>query len=84
MALAFEEVIKDTEYFKNINYRLKENPVPKHVLVEYGNKINLALKGFDECKELLRNFLFSNRVNNHSYKYALFLNNKEKIYLDNI
>lgn len=84
MALAFEEVIKETEYFKNINYRLKENPVPKNVLIEYGKKINLALKGFDNCKELLRNSLFADRVNNKSYKYALFLNNNENIYLNNI
>ena len=80
MALAFQEVIKDTEYFKNINYRLKENPVPKKVLIEYGKKINLGLKGFDKCKELLRNSLFE-RVHNPSYNYALFLNKKEGIFL---
>ena len=51
MALAFQNVIKDTEYFKNTEYRLKENPVPREVLVEYGNIINLALKGFDDCKK---------------------------------
>jgi len=81
LALAFQNVIKDTEYYKNINYRLKENPVPKDVLIEYGNVINLALKGFDECKDILKKSLFAERVNNQSYKYALFLNNDEKIYL---
>ena len=82
MALSFQDVIKNTEYFKNIDYRLKENPVPKKVLIEYGKTINLALKGFDNCKELLRNSLFSERINNRSYNYAIFLNNKENIYLD--
>lgn len=81
MALAFQNVIKDTEYYKNINYRLKENPVPKNVLVEYGKVINLALKGFDECKDILRKSLFTEKINNQSYKYAMFLNNDEKIYL---
>ena len=83
MALAFQNVIKDTEYFKNTEYRLKENPVPREVLVEYGNIINLALKGFDDCKKLLKETLFSERVNNQSYNYALFLNKKENIYLTN-
>ena len=81
MALAFQNVIKDTEYFKNTNYRLKENAVPKEVLIEYGKTINLSLKGFDECKKLLRETLFSERINNQSYNYALFLNKKEKIFL---
>lgn len=81
MALAFQNVIKDTTYFKNRDYRLKENPVPKNVLIEYGKKINLGLKGFDECKKLLRESLFSPIQNNRSYDYALFLNNKEHIYL---
>lgn len=81
MALAFQNVIKDTEYFKNTDYRLKENPVPREVLVEYGNTINLALKGFDDCKTLLKESLFSDRVNNQSYNYALFLSKEENIYL---
>lgn len=82
MALAFQDIIKDTEYFINNNYRLKENPVPKEVLLEYGQRINLGLKGFNECKTLLIDSLFSERVNNRSYKYALFLNNNENIFLD--
>ena len=56
MALAFEDVIKDTGYYKR--YRLKNEPVPKEILEEYGNVINLSLKGFDECKSLLRHHLF--------------------------
>ena len=56
MALSFEEVIKDTRYYKE--YRLTQNPVPKEVLIEYGKVINLGLRGFENCKGLLRHHLF--------------------------
>ena len=56
MALAFEDVIKDTEYYKY--YRLRNAPIPKDVLKEYGQIINIGLKGFDKCKRLLRHHLF--------------------------
>ena len=56
MALAFESVIKDTTYYKQ--YRLKNVPVPRDVLIEYGKVINLGLQGFTECKTLLRQQLF--------------------------
>ena len=56
MALAFEKVIKDTEYYKK--YRRNDKPVPKNVLEEYGTVIDLSLNGFDECKALLRHRLF--------------------------
>lgn len=82
IALAFIDIIKDTEFYKNVNYRIKENPVPKNVLIEYGRVINLALKGFDKCKELLKQHLFDPRLSNKSYDYALFLGNKLGIKLD--
>ena len=56
MAKAFESVIKDSIYYKE--YRLKDEPVPRDVLLEYGSIINLGMKGFDECKALLRAQLF--------------------------
>ena len=56
MALAFEEVIKGTTYYRQ--YRLKNIPVPKDVLIEYGHVINLGLNGFDKCKSLLRRQMF--------------------------
>lgn len=56
MALAFENVIKNTTYFKQ--YRLRNIPVPKDVLIEYGQVINLGLKGFNECKVLLKEQMF--------------------------
>ena len=56
MARAFEAVIKDTAYYTD--YRLSNDPVPKKVLEEYGNVINMGLRGFDECKRILRKHLF--------------------------
>ncbi len=56
MALAFQNIIKNTEYYKE--YRLIDVPVPKEVLVEYGNTINLGLRGFEDCKEILKSHLF--------------------------
>ncbi len=56
MAKAFEAIIKNTEYYRL--YRRNDEAVPKKVLEEYGKVINLTLKGFDECKALLRHYLF--------------------------
>lgn len=56
MAKAFEVVIKDTEYYKA--YRRNDKAVPRRVLEEYGKVINIGLKGFDECKRILRHFMF--------------------------
>jgi len=58
MALEFQGIIKDTEYYKR--YRLNNVPVPKDVLLEYGNVINIGLKGFEVCKKNLRKHLFEN------------------------
>ena len=58
MALEFQRIIKDTEYYKK--YRLNNVPVPKDVLLEYGNVINIGLKGFEVCKKNLRKHLFEN------------------------
>ena len=53
---SFERVIKDTKYYQE--YRLADRPVPRDVLIEYGQVINLGLKGFDETKSILRHRLF--------------------------
>lgn len=80
LALAFEEVIKDTAYYKN--YRLQKDPeVPKGALVEFGNTASLDLHGFDECKKLLKSALFkpvnNERLSNknliESAKYLKFI-----------
>ena len=56
MAKAFENVIKGTEYYKS--YRRNDKAVPRSVLEEYGKVINFGLKGFDECKSILRHYMF--------------------------
>ena len=61
MALEFQSIIKDTEYYKH--YRLNDVPVPKDVLIEYGKAINLGLNGFESCKESLRRHLFEKPAN---------------------
>lgn len=56
MAKAFETIIKDTAYYKS--FRCNDEPVPRSVLEEYGEVINLGLVGFDECKSLLKRYMF--------------------------
>ena len=70
MAIAFEKVIKDTEYYKN--YRLKNTSVPKNVLLELGQVLKFDLDGFDAVKKLLKTALFEP-------KYNQKLNNKNLI-----
>ena len=65
MALAFERVIKETQYYKK--YRLLDIDVPEEVLKEYGHIINIGLVGFDECKEILKQKMFES---NRSFKLA--------------
>lgn len=56
MALAFENVIEDTEYYKK--YRITDKAVPRSVLEQYGKVINIGLNGFVRCKEILKHRLF--------------------------
>lgn len=58
LALSFQDVIKDTEYYKA--YRLNDSPIPRKVLEEYGRVINLGLSGFNGCKDSLKKHLFEN------------------------
>ncbi len=68
MALAFEDIIKDTEYYKN--YRLKNVTVPEAVLKELGQVLKFNLDGFDKVKALMREALFApknnERINNEN------------------
>lgn len=57
MAVAFEDVIKHTEYYKN--YRFSDKPVPVSALVELGNTINLSMNQLPECRRLLKEALFT-------------------------
>lgn len=61
IALAFEEIIKDTEYYKN--YRLSDVPVPESVLKELGQVLKFNLDDFDKVKELMRKALFAPKNN---------------------
>ena len=56
LALAFQSVIKDTEYYKH--YRKRNVPVPRHVLEEYGRVIRFDFHGFAECKEIMKKYFF--------------------------
>ena len=56
LALAFQSVIKDTEYYKH--YRKRNVPVPRHVLEEYGKVIRFDFHGFTECKEIMKKYFF--------------------------
>ena len=56
LALAFEKVIKNTEYYRS--YRLNNTPIPRSVLEELGRAISLNMTGMDECKALLREAFF--------------------------
>lgn len=71
MALDFQNCIKDTEYYKH--YRLKDIPVPRDVLIEYGKTINIGLNGFENCKASLRKHLFENPMLKCSADYVKFI-----------
>lgn len=82
IALAFENVIKDTDYYRS--YRLNDIPVPRSVLEDLGMRIDLSMNKMEECKRLLRdvfftptkNILFDNENLILSKEYLLFLNRK--------
>ena len=56
LALAFQSVIKNTEYYRY--YRLRKESVPRHVLEEYGKAIRFDFRGFDKCKEIMKKYFF--------------------------
>ena len=56
LALAFQSVIKDTQYYKQ--YRTRNTPVPRNVLEEYGRVIRFDFQGFTKCKEIMKKYFF--------------------------
>ena len=77
MALAFEKVICGTSYYRE--YRLRNVPVPREVLLEYASVISLDMKHFERCKELLRKHLFEyNSQLNACAQYALLVHSITK------
>lgn len=80
MALAFERVIKNTQYYKK--YRLLDVDVPESVLKEYGKVINFGLVGFDECKTILREKMFETKRYSklaESATYIKYLDDKYRL-----
>lgn len=75
MALAFESLIKNTEYFKT--YRRNDLAVPKDVLIELGNILSLSLKGFDQPKKLLiKRLVKPNPKLQKCFEYLKYLHDK--------
>lgn len=56
LALAFQSVIKDTEYYTQ--YRKRNIPVPRYVLEEYGRVIRFDFHGFTKCTEIMKKYFF--------------------------
>lgn len=80
LAIAFEAVIKNTRYYKE--YRLNNKSVPKDVLIELGNTLNVGLIGFENVKIQMSDILFGETSNPkliESYNYLKFLNKEYKI-----
>lgn len=79
LAEVFENIIKDTEYFKN--YR-QSDTVPKNVLKELGNKVNIYMKGMDSLQRKMEEVLFNNKYNKDNL-ISVTLNKDFLIYTKN-
>lgn len=71
LALAFEKTMLETKYGRNY---IDANIVPADVVIELGNKIDIRLSAFPECRELLTEYLFDK-----SKDYLQLSNAKEYI-----
>ena len=61
LALEFENVIKDTEYFKKYRWKDQEDVmIPRDVLIEFGKKMNINLVGFDDVKKTFKEIITEN------------------------
>lgn len=69
MALAFEEVMQQTEYGRNC---IEDNCVSKDVLIELGHLVDIRLTHFDKCKLLLKEYLFAD-----GFLYSKLLKSKD-------
>ena len=58
---SFVHAIENTAYYKN--YMFSNSPVPKDVLIEFGNIANFRMELLSESKEQLRNVLFNPKFN---------------------
>lgn len=82
LANVFEEIIKDTEYFKK--YR-NSTVVPKVVLEELGNTVNLYMRNMPTLQEKITEVLFNNKYNEKQLNalkldkdFLLYTTNKHK------
>ena len=75
LALAFESVFSKTKYYKE--YRKVGMNIPKEVLIELSQSININLNGFDEVKKILIDHLFNKEsqkklIESHNYLKFIF------------
>ena len=88
LAVEFEKTICNTEYYKE--YRLSEINVPRDVLIQLANTVDLHLTRNNEVKECLRNIFFNNKYVNFddglisTKDYILYIDSKyDIVYLKN-
>ena len=79
LAKAFEEVFSQTRYYKE--YRKMEKSVPREVLIELSEFININLNNFDEVKRILIDHLFKKEsqkklIESHNYLKFIYKNYK--------
>ena len=79
LAKAFEKVFSQTRYYKE--YRRMEKSVPREVLIELSEFININLNNFDEVKRILIDHLFKKEsqkklIESHNYLKFIYKNYK--------
>ena len=88
LAVEFEKVISNTDYYKK--YRLSGVNIPREVLIQLANTVDLHLTKNKELKECLKNIFFDNKYVDlenglrSTKDYVLFIDSKYDIsYLKN-
>ena len=79
LAKAFEKVFSQTKYYKE--YRKIGKSVPREVLIELSEFININLNNFDEVKQILIDHLFNKEsqkklIESHNYLKFIYKNYK--------
>lgn len=79
LAKAFEKVFSKTRYYKE--YRKMKKNIPRDVLVELGEFVNINLNNFDEVKQILIDHLFKKEsqkklIESHDYLKFIYKNYK--------
>lgn len=82
LAKAFEKVFSQTRYYKE--YRRMEKSVPREVLIELSEFVNINLHNFDEVKQILIEHLFNKEsqkklIESHNYLKFIYKNYKLEI-----